>query len=104
MPHIPTRVSPTAQERCHQSVECGQVTTGTHTMTSPMKDADDENQLLASMSAETLKRLKPQLSLVHLESGKVLYGVDDKIEFVYFPRRGAMVSLLAVTEEGDTVE
>src|SRR3954468_9272129 len=66
MPHIPTRVSPTAQERCHQSVECGRVTTGTHTMTSPMKDADDENQLLASMSAETLKRLKPQLSLVHL--------------------------------------
>ena len=56
------------------------------------------------MSAETLKRLKPQLSLVHLESGKILYGVDDKIEFVYFPRRGAMVSLLAVTEEGDTAE
>jgi CRP-like cAMP-binding protein len=69
-----------------------------------MKDAADENQLLASMSAETLKRLKPQLSLVHLEWGKMLYGVDDKIEFVYFPRRGAMVSLLAVTEEGDTVE
>ncbi|MFL6299651.1 MAG: Crp/Fnr family transcriptional regulator [Terriglobales bacterium] len=73
-------------------------------MTSPMKDADGENQLLASMSAETLKRLKPQLSLVHVDSGKVLYGVDDKVEFVYFPRRGAMVSLLAVTEEGDTAE
>jgi CRP-like cAMP-binding protein len=69
-----------------------------------MKDADGENQLLASMSAETLKRLKPQLSLVHVDSGKVLYGVDDKVEFVYFPRRGAMVSLLAVTEEGDTAE
>jgi CRP-like cAMP-binding protein len=73
-------------------------------MASLNKDGSIENELLASMSAETLKRLKPHLSLVHLESGKVLYGVDDKVEFAFFPRRGAMVSLLAVTEEGDTAE
>src|SRR5947208_452418 len=73
-------------------------------MASPDKNDSIENELLASLSAESLKRLKPSMSLAHLEWGKVLYGVDDKVDFVFFPRRGAMVSLLAVTEEGDTAE
>jgi len=73
-------------------------------MAPPSKDGSLENELLASLSAETLKRLKPQLSPARLDWGKVLYGVDDQIEFAYFPRRGTMVSLLAVTEEGDTAE
>jgi cAMP-binding proteins - catabolite gene activator and regulatory subunit of cAMP-dependent protein kinases len=73
-------------------------------MPPPITDASLENQLLASASAETLKRLKPSLTLVPLVSGKILYGVDEKVDFVFFPRAGAMVSLLAVTEEGDTAE
>jgi len=73
-------------------------------MAPPTKNDSIENELLASLSDESLKRLKPNMSVVHLDWGKVLYGVDDKVDFVFFPRRGCMVSLLAVTEEGDTAE
>ena len=41
---------------------------------------------------------------MHLEHGKVIYRVDDKVEYAYFPKQGCMVSLLAVTEDGDTAE
>jgi CRP-like cAMP-binding protein len=30
--------------------------------------------------------------------------VDDVVPFAYFPRKGCMISLLAVTEDGDTAE
>jgi hypothetical protein len=63
-----------------------------------------ENQLLASLRGETLQRLKPNLHLVSLESGRMLYSPDDTVEFVYFPRQGCMVSLLALTEDGETAE
>ena len=73
-------------------------------MTPQVERQPDENQLLASLPDETLKRLKPTLQLVKLEHGKIVYHVDDKVEFAYFPRKGCMISLLAVTEEGDTAE
>ncbi len=63
-----------------------------------------QNQLLESLSEETLRRLRPHLQFVHLEQGRVLYTVDDEVPFAYFPQRGCMVSLLALTEDGDTAE
>ena len=69
-----------------------------------VENESHENQLLASLPAETLKRLQPFMQVVQLEPGTVLYHVDDKVEYAYFPRRGGMVSLLAVTEDGDTAE
>ena len=65
---------------------------------------DVENQLLASLPGESLKRLKPHLQLVNLVSGHNLYTVDDRVEFAFFPRKGCMVSMLALTEDGDTAE
>ena len=73
-------------------------------MATETRTAELENQLLASLSEETLKRLKPHLQIVHLQHGQILYAVDDPVPFAYFPRRGCMISLLAVTEDGDTAE
>lgn len=73
-------------------------------MTPEVQRQPEENQLLSSLPDETLKRLQPHMQLVHLEHGRVIYRVDDKVEFAYFPRKGCMVSLLAVTEDGDTAE
>jgi CRP-like cAMP-binding protein len=63
-----------------------------------------QNQLLESLPEETMRRLKPHLQSVHLELGRILYSVDDEVPFAYFPQRGCMVSLLALTEDGDTAE
>jgi CRP-like cAMP-binding protein len=63
-----------------------------------------QNQLLESLPEETLKRLKPHLQSVHLESGRIVYTVDDEVPFAYFPKKGCMVSMLALTEDGDTAE
>ena len=73
-------------------------------MTPEVQRQPEENQLLSSLPDETLKRLRPHMQLLPLEHGRMLYHVDDKVEFVYFPRKGCMVSLLAVTEDGDTAE
>jgi CRP-like cAMP-binding protein len=68
------------------------------------RSPESQNQLLASLAEETLKRLRPYLQKVRLEHGHTLYRVDDQVEFAYFPLRGCMVSLLATSEDGDTAE
>src|SRR6267154_590514 len=73
-------------------------------MATEIRPAEIENQLLASLSEESLKRLKPHLQIVHLDHGQMLYRPDESVTFAFFPRKGCMVSLLAVTEDGDTAE
>jgi len=73
-------------------------------MATETRPAAIQNQLLESLPEETLRRLKPHLQFVHLESGRVIYTVDDEVPFAYFPQRGCMVSMLALTEDGDTAE
>jgi len=73
-------------------------------MATDTRSPDHENQLLASLPDETMRRLKGHLQHVDLEHGKVLYSVDDAIPFAFLPKRGCMVSQLAVTEDGDTAE
>jgi PAS domain S-box-containing protein len=62
-----------------------------------------DNQLLAAFSPEDYERILPSLELVSLVQGEFLYRPEDKIEYVYFPTSG-VVSLVSVTEEGDTIE
>jgi CRP-like cAMP-binding protein len=73
-------------------------------MATDMRSPEVQNQLLQSLPDETLRRLRPHLQSVYLESGKVLYSVDDDVPYAYFPQRGCMISLLAATEDGDTAE
>lgn len=58
-----------------------------------------QNQLLASLSAETQRRLLPHLEPVHLEFGKVLCGSGDVLSHAYFPT-SAIASLVYVTRDG----
>ena len=61
------------------------------------------NRILAGLPREQFARLVPHLSTVHLERDEVLYITGDQIRYVYFPISGLM-SLLATTEAGSTVE
>ena len=62
-----------------------------------------QNELLRALPAEVWKRLKPQLELVPLPLGDVLYESGGKMKHVYFPTT-AIVSLLYVMEDGRSAE
>jgi CRP-like cAMP-binding protein len=62
-----------------------------------------QNHLLAALSAEVQSRLFPNLELVELPLGKVLYQSGDILRYVYFPI-DSIVSLLYVMENGASAE
>jgi len=62
-----------------------------------------KNQLLAALPEAEWKRWQPQLELVALPLGKVLYESGAPMAFVYFPTN-AIVSLLYVLESGASAE
>lgn len=61
------------------------------------------NRLLSVLSVEEMSYLKTRLETVTLTPGTIVYQAGDAIRYVYFPT-GGMISLLAVTEQGHTVE
>jgi CRP-like cAMP-binding protein len=71
--------------------------------TSTLPHLSSNNQLLSALSREDYTRLLPSLELVELSPGKVLYELTDIVRHSYFPLSG-MVSLLALTEDGNTIE
>lgn len=73
------------------------------TRPAPPPRAPANNQLLAALLREEYKRLLPHLEWVRLPQNKILYEAGDIVRHVYFPANG-MVSLLSVTEDGQTVE
>jgi hypothetical protein len=62
-----------------------------------------DNQLLAALPRDEYDRLFPKLELVRLPRNRILYEAGDAIHYAYFPSSG-MVSLLAITEDGSTIE
>ena len=70
------------------------------TKTTPDQSA---NGLLASMPSEVWERIEPQLELVDLPLGKVLFESGSQITHVHFPIN-AIVSLLYVLENGASAE
>ncbi|MEO5660321.1 MAG: Crp/Fnr family transcriptional regulator [Polaromonas sp.] len=62
-----------------------------------------QNQLLAALPAAEWARWLPQLELVNLPLGKVLYESGTTLSHVYFPIT-AIVSLLYVMENGASAE
>jgi CRP-like cAMP-binding protein len=70
-------------------------------MTRP--DKPRQNLLLASLPETEWERWKPQLELVDLPLGKVLYESGEQMKFVYFPTSG-IVSLLYVLNSGASAE
>jgi len=61
------------------------------------------NELLAAMPPDAWLRIAPQLELVDLPLGKVLYESGSQIAHVHFPIN-AIVSLLYVMENGSSAE
>jgi CRP-like cAMP-binding protein len=62
-----------------------------------------QNHLLAALAAEVQDRLFPQLELISLPLGRVLYESGDTLRHVYFPT-DSIVSLLYVMENGASGE
>ncbi|MCJ0765215.1 Crp/Fnr family transcriptional regulator [Variovorax terrae] len=62
-----------------------------------------QNQLLAALPDAEWLRWQPQLELVDLSLGQVLYESGAKMPYVYFPV-DAIVSLLYVLEDGASAE
>lgn len=62
-----------------------------------------QNHLLAMLPPEALERLLPNLELVDMPLGMVLYESGDTLRHVYFPT-DSIVSLLYVMENGASAE
>jgi CRP-like cAMP-binding protein len=62
-----------------------------------------ENRVLASLPQAELALLSRHLHVIALQPGAVLQHQDHPLEYVYFPHDG-LVSLLAMTPNGETVE
>jgi CRP-like cAMP-binding protein len=66
-------------------------------------DRPAQNRLLAALPADVRERLQPDLELVPLTLGKVIYEANDALLHVYFPTT-AIVSLLYTMENGTSAE
>lgn len=62
-----------------------------------------QNRLLAAFPPEVRDRIFPDLQLIDLPLGKVLYESGDTMRHVYFPSN-SIVSLLYVLEDGASAE
>jgi CRP-like cAMP-binding protein len=61
------------------------------------------NWILSALPRDVYEHLVSHLEYVDLPQGMTLYVPDDIIDYVYFPYSG-MVSLVSITENGETVE
>ncbi len=69
----------------------------------PRQYAPQQNHLLAALTPAERERLHPNLRLVSMPLGKVLYESGDVQPYVYFPT-DSIVSLLYVMESGASAE
>jgi CRP-like cAMP-binding protein len=74
-------------------------------MTAPLSPASrpEQNHLLAALSVAEQHVVFPELQLVAMPLGKVLYESGDTLRHVYFPTN-CIVSLLYVMEDGASAE
>lgn len=74
-------------------------------LSQPMSELNDphQNHLLDALLDIDFERLNPNLELVELPLGKVLYEPSEKLKYVYFPTT-CIVSLLYVMENGASAE
>jgi CRP-like cAMP-binding protein len=72
-------------------------------MAKPMTVDHRTNRLLAALAPEDFTPLEPDLEVVELSRGQVLYEPGDVIRHVYFPHE-AIISLVNVMEDGGTTE
>ena len=64
----------------------------------------DQNRFLEALSGDSLGQLRPHLRPVTLNNGDRLYGPSDPSPWLYFPLHPTLVSLVATTDDGGSVE
>lgn len=69
----------------------------------PSRSSPQQNHLLAALPKEVQERLIPNLELLALPLGMVIYESGDALRYVYFPT-DSIVSLLYVMESGASAE
>ncbi len=85
------------------------MTISAHT-TAPKKTAPNktpspcDNKLLNILPKEVFDRMKPNLELVSMPLGKVIYESGVELENIYFPLPGCIVSMLYVLNDGSSAE
>ncbi|HWN09662.1 MAG TPA: Crp/Fnr family transcriptional regulator [Pyrinomonadaceae bacterium] len=62
-----------------------------------------KNHILASLPDDEFQRLLPNLEVLELQRGLVLYEIDEQIDYFYFPFN-AMISLVTQMADGKIVE
>jgi CRP-like cAMP-binding protein len=67
------------------------------------EDPHRKNGILASLEAEEVEELRPNLETVELERMSVIYETGTRIEHVYFPHN-AIVSLICIMRDGRMAE
>lgn len=61
------------------------------------------NRLLVSLPGEDFARLLPYMEPVSLDAGDYIYGLGNKVDYVYFPET-AVISHIHLLEDGNTTE
>lgn len=61
------------------------------------------NKILQILPKEEFERIQPHLKACSFKLGQIIYQEGDAINNVYFPKFG-MISLLSMTQNGNTVE
>jgi CRP-like cAMP-binding protein len=61
------------------------------------------NRLLLALPPRNLKRLVPDLELIHCQRGQILLDVDASLDHVFFPNSG-VISVVAVYADGNVIE
>lgn len=61
------------------------------------------NKLLTGLTGEEFARLLPYMEPVSLAADEYLYGLGDKVDFMYFPET-AVISQVHLLEDGNTTE
>jgi CRP-like cAMP-binding protein len=84
----------------HPAAPAAEKTVG---LTAPPGVRRHDNRVLASLPSAELALLARHLHVVALQPGAVLQHQDHPLDYVYFPHDG-LVSLLAMTTNGETVE
>jgi CRP-like cAMP-binding protein len=70
----------------------------------PAENYSINNRLLAALPAEIFHRLLPDLELVPLPLGKVIYESGAELEHIYFPTPDCIISMLYVMADGASAE
>ena len=73
-------------------------------MAIPIDVSAARNRLLAALPSPVFNRLLPDLRLVSMPLGKVIYESGNELAHVYFPAPGCIVSMLYVMTDGASAE